>query len=409
MFDDLVPVENYTNNMKNFIGSTFLTPKGGVLTVTKVLGMRKGSTKHGGSHAKFGLHCSICSLDTELWNEDSINAFKINLKRGSIPCGCSHPTHWTEEQYTILTERVCAKLGYEFLGFTYGFKGGSSKLKLRFNETGEICKDTNIKPFINGTSEGAIKGALSLRDSLSLSVEDLVSRYRGKYILPEGASFTREGTTLLMDCEICNADEYPHRIFKTTVGSFLSGNLPCRCNGNYIYTLEDKKYLCKKYVEALGGNCMNLALLKDMRVDSTEVFWTCREGHEVVSKLGILMNGSGCRHCAKGSFKTKQPATFYIVRWYGFCESYLKYGITNLTVMDRVKEQSSKASLDYEILYEFHNKDGQLILDVENSVKSLYGREGVCPKRWLPSGYTETVEDTENNLQLLLSLASVLK
>ncbi|CAL9961113.1 hypothetical protein VPHF99_0060 [Vibrio phage F99] len=71
-----------TKSQQEFIGTTFNTPKGGVLTVTGV----KGISGNGG--ALFWVECSVCSLDEELF-PDRFYSNKRNLETGKVPCGCN--------------------------------------------------------------------------------------------------------------------------------------------------------------------------------------------------------------------------------------------------------------------------------------------------------------------------------
>lgn len=112
----------------------------------------------------------------------------------------------------------------------------------------------------------------------------------------------------------------------------------------------------------------------------------------------------GCSGNVSGFNKSK-PAYLYIVLWYGYGESYLKFGITNQTVSTRVNQQARKSSLDYKILYIFHHESGQHIWDCEKLIKKSVITP-ICSKNLLPDGYTETTEDSPQNLNKLLNIIS---
>lgn len=105
----------------NFIGQTFPTPNGGVLTVVGVVGKS-------GSHKKYGLTCSICSEDKELFPE-LFESRKGSLVNGKVPCGCSKSPNWKPFQVEIIARRLCVDAGYEFLGFPEGYKNQRSKFE----------------------------------------------------------------------------------------------------------------------------------------------------------------------------------------------------------------------------------------------------------------------------------------
>ena len=104
----------------DFIGQTFPTPKGGVLTVVGVVGKSKNGIKI------YSSTCSICSEDKELF-PDLFESPKGSLVKNSIPCGCSKFPQWKPFQATIIARRLCVDAGYEFLGFPDGYKNCYSK------------------------------------------------------------------------------------------------------------------------------------------------------------------------------------------------------------------------------------------------------------------------------------------
>ncbi len=136
------------------------------------------------------------------------------------------------------------------------------------------------------------------------------------------------------------------------------------------------------------------------------MLWLCENNHECKTTVRDFISGKRCKRCAKYGFDPSKSGYFYIVRWYNSETSYLKYGITNKEVLDRIKQQSGKSTLNYNILYTFYSNVGQDVLNVENQVKDIYGRKGFCPKELLPDGFTETVEDTEHNLETIVYLTT---
>lgn len=46
--------------------------------------------------------------------------------------------------------------------------------------------------------------------------------------------------------------------------------------------------------------------------------------------------------------------------------------------------------------------DGKLVADAETHIKT-HLNNGVCPKELLPDGYTETYEDTPENLEYMVN------
>lgn len=98
-----------------FIGSTFPTPKGGVITVIGHNGLV-------GDKSKYICDCSICKEDKDLYPEKFLSP-KKSLMSGSIPCGCSTRVVWKGYQVDVLLERKCKVYGYDYLGFVGDYIG----------------------------------------------------------------------------------------------------------------------------------------------------------------------------------------------------------------------------------------------------------------------------------------------
>lgn len=105
----------------DFIGQTFPTPNGGRLTVVGIADRKSGS-----GNKIYQLTCSICSEDKELFPE-LFESPKGDLVKNQVPCGCSKFPKWRPFQATIITRRLCVVAGYEYLGFSEGYKNQRSK------------------------------------------------------------------------------------------------------------------------------------------------------------------------------------------------------------------------------------------------------------------------------------------
>ena len=128
--------------------------------------------------------------------------------------------------------------------------------------------------------------------------------------------------------------------------------------------------------------------------------WRCKEGHMCTKSrvIDFIKQGKRCGKCCLRGFNRSKPATLYLVRWYGFGEDFLKIGITNQSnFLKRVKGQFSVSKLDYEVLHIWKYPEGFLAEDLESEIKQNMS-VGVCPKSWLPDGYTETLYNTKDNV-----------
>lgn len=105
-----IPESEWTKNQREFVGRTFPTPKGGVLTVVGV------SIEKSNGAAKFICECSMCSADNELFPYN-FSTTKGSLIKGYVPCGCSNKPKWTEEQFNVRIKRECDSRGVHFSRF----------------------------------------------------------------------------------------------------------------------------------------------------------------------------------------------------------------------------------------------------------------------------------------------------
>lgn len=140
-----VDEDKLTKVQKEFINSTFETPKGGTITV---IGVDKSK---GYPYKRYTCECSICSQDKELWPCGSITAEKHKLYKGIIPCGCSKFPKYTEDQLILLIKRKCEIQGYEFLGW-YGtiptYDNKRTRVILYNPATGNTWSTNNITRFL---------------------------------------------------------------------------------------------------------------------------------------------------------------------------------------------------------------------------------------------------------------------
>ncbi|HBN6837435.1 TPA: hypothetical protein L3330_003479 [Vibrio cholerae] len=166
-----------TRLQREFIGTTFDTPKGSVLTVTGVAGKQ-------GSHTLFSLECSICSNDKELF-PDRFTSFKSNLVKGAVPCGCAKNTNWTQSQYEILINRECLERGYEFRGFAGDWKGKNTYLRLHNPINGNTWESTTINNFLNHGGGCPLEAGNKLRTPQSereQKINDVLKVEGGKFV-----------------------------------------------------------------------------------------------------------------------------------------------------------------------------------------------------------------------------------
>ena len=150
--------EECTPSQREFIGTTFPTPKGGVLEVVGCCVERMGRV------ALFKVECSICSADVELF-PDGFRGQKSGLVRGKVPCGCAKSPQWRAHQYKVLVKRECTKRNYKFLGWSGEFVDKKTKLHLHNLDNGNVWNTASINSFLNNGQGCPVAGATTIGTS----------------------------------------------------------------------------------------------------------------------------------------------------------------------------------------------------------------------------------------------------
>ncbi|AUR86263.1 hypothetical protein NVP1084O_056 [Vibrio phage 1.084.O._10N.261.49.F5] len=210
-------------------------------------------------------------------------------------------------------------------------------------------------------------------------------------------------------CSNCSFDIYVKEqvcsgVFTTDATRLKSGSRSCRC-GSFRPNLPQQTLRVQLKLDTLGGEWVGWESEDKYRAKDN-FHCRCPEGHNyTVSVDNFIRHGLRCNSCVKYGFDYNLPAELYITRWYGFGESYLKTGITNSDATYRVYKQSLiNTSMDYELLYRIPFNRGEDAHIVEQEVKRLVGSY-TAPRKRLPSGFSETSEDSVENLNKILSIA----
>lgn len=123
----------------------------------------------------------------------------------------------------------------------------------------------------------------------------------------------------------------------------------------------------------------------------------CMNEHTFTPSIANFQRGKRCPKCANHGYNPLKKGVLYIqkiINQNAFIG--VKFGITKLTVKERMKQQSRVSKFDHEIFYELTLQDGQKILDLENKIKeAMKGKTSYISKEDMPDGYTETVAPSE--------------
>ena len=296
-----------TKSQKDFVGTKFEIPKGGVLTVTGVIGKDKKGP------AIFSLWCSICSIDSELWSAGSISSVKGNLLRGKAPCGCSKNPRWTEEQFRIRVKRECDKRGYTFNGWVNGgFKDNSTKLDLFNPATKNSWQSTSINNFFQGSGDPA-EAVEDIRQARLKDDSVHIQAFIAAGFDEENYSFWRSDRRngrgkknyWYYFCPKCSKDEYVKAglcsgVFESHGGDLKKGHKSCRCSDKYQWKPEHREYQIRKLCDSEKLNFVGWTEEKGYKNNTSKFSWVCSKGHECVTDVGNFLNKEArCNTCRK--------------------------------------------------------------------------------------------------------------
>lgn len=410
----MIPESEWTKGQREFVGSTFPTPKGGVLTVTGVAGKKNGVVL-------FFTSCSICSEDIELWDTCHLTTSKGSLVRGQIPCGCSSSIRWTEKQYGILIKRMCKGRDLVFHGYV---RGNSSErvtqrtcLILEDKQSGRVWDTTNLSNVLTGMCNPKEKRVNRYKQALKRE-KDCITRFTSSGYFLEGTKFSKvQGEPVWnYTCPKCSYDEYVTAgvcsgIFKTTGSDLNSGKRSCRCSKVYYWNTEQREYQINRICKEEGLSFLGWEDEEGYKRPTSKFKWRCKRGCLCSSTVDDFINaGCRCFSCRKkcGSngngfyrHRVKEKDTLYILR---FKEGpYIKVGRT-FNFYKRLPQiaKESKNSLESIEVLATYTSNHETVYKIEQQIHNILDSEGYY--------HTESDWSTETfNLDCQERLSGLLK
>lgn len=401
-----------TKTQKEFIGSQFQINNCGTLTVIDIVRDADGNPEKIGSNVYFHVMCSICNEDKELFPLP-FKSTKSNLTSGNNICGCGKRFKWSEEQNKIRIKRKCSGYNYIFHGWFGDYLGNRTYLDLENPKTGNRWVTCRMDSFLNGVGD-PIEGKDKISEAITLPDEYHINEFH-RAGLSDKFEFWRSDKLdsngykpyWYYTCPLCSTDEYVQNdlcsgVFEANSTDLKSGSKSCRCSKHFRWNKEQREFKLKLLCNDEGGKFCNWE--NTYKNSKSRFKWLCRKEHDCMSSVNDFLSGYRCSECASYGFNPSLPASLYVVLWYGDVGKYLKFGITNREVITRIKEQQREtSSLNYKILYKFHHNNGYIIEQLEKDIKRGFDT-GSCIKEWLPDGYTETIDYTEDNKNRLLEM-----
>lgn len=276
-------------------------------------------------------HCYIkCSIchSDKELFPEPLRVNKYKLRNGQQVCSCGDTYYWNEDQYKIKVGRKCSEVGYTFNGWIGDFNGIDTRLDL-------TCRNNHpYQPTID--------------------------------------QFTGSKKRLCRKCAT-ERNAKKCRMSEGKVSKILKDFLG---DDHMFLRWEDGEY--KNLSSKFYYYCKNED--KDFKIGFINA---------KVSKTGT----PSCCYGYSGGYKEDKVGIFYLSSWRDDCGwGCYKYGISNLDVQERFKQQRRENKLDGKILgyIEFQNGSDAALLEKE--MKKLYKKRSV-PKEFFPDGFTETILD----------------
>ncbi|ECK3406245.1 hypothetical protein FRH79_19395 [Salmonella enterica] len=206
-------------------------------------------------------------------------------------------------------------------------------------------------------------------------------------VLPFDGIYTKVSLT----CKTCN-----HDWATTTIANLRRGKGCPNCK---------KISLSTKKTVSLSSFEDDLNKLEDLKgytycgvvgewkgIFASRVKFSCENKKEWVVNANLVLRGRRCPCCTTwGGYKTAKPGYFYIQKLSGDVDA-VKFGITNVSVKERMSRQKNKSKLDHELVFSHYFEDGSKALKIEKMIKTHFKDQlGAVSRELMTDGFTETL------------------
>lgn len=284
----------------SFIGRTFPTLKGGVLTVKE--------RYTDGRRVKYIYECSICSEDEELFPYGSISSRKEGIMAGNMPCGCAKKRKWTENQNIVRVSRACREMGYIFNGWYGEYKEGNTKLDLYNPRNNNRWFTNTVRNILSGTGDRLENFENTRLSNIKDDQEHIRNFHKAgftesyKFWRSERVSNRGYKDYWYYTCPICSNDEYVQNgvcsgVFESILGTLKLGRKSCRCGRTYQWSQEQREYrinkiCCEEELTFIGWKDP-----EGYKNNKSKMLWLCSEGHPCETNTDSFLYGIRCNTC----------------------------------------------------------------------------------------------------------------
>lgn len=339
-----------------------------------------------GKNRIYHIKCSVCSKDKELF-PNHFKSARPSFKRGNVCCGCSKNYKYNSEQLKVLLKRKAEelKVSINLLGDSLEKE---SPIIFYCCDKSE-GKETTVRRFLHKTS-----CYCSHKDEhwrTGQTKKHLEEVYKGQY---DNFKFNKITGLWDFECSTCKYDEFVMAglcsgVFSASSSRLSKTKIPvCRCATAPILTPDQNLYRC---VKTSGEGYEVTGYEEPYKGVYTLIGFVCPKGNKNIATVMSFLTGRRCTCCTDSGFNKSKDGSLYVVKWEHISGiNFLKYGITNRDIEERIKEQYREASegFSYEILKVFRGS-GEDVSGIERKIREEVGGRYASPYLF-PDGWTET-------------------
>lgn len=341
--------------------------------------------------------CSVCSKDGDAYCTSNLSTLK-NPK--SYCCPCSKGYKYSEQEFIRRVERLFKNTYHgnlKFLGWAEKYKGSKTRLKV-YNIPEGFCSTsvTLNHLFCKGYTDTILRSKRLRSANIIQDDKYFLDKLQEKVGIPTGVTLKRLGTrdSWLYICKVCENDPIAkgggRKSFKTLMSNLLMGKTPCRCSKAHKYNPLEWKIRSQNRIDGVGHF---------KTLEGRYFTWVCYKGHE---NRTFKTNESKpvCSTC------NVSENWLYLTRWrLPSGKSFLKFGITRLSELPRrIKSQERKTEAVFEeVELSLYYPSRDLAYKYETIIKEKLDTRYVS-KRDFGDGYTETLEDNQENIKFIANL-----
>lgn len=334
------------------------------------------------------------------------SATKVMDDRGCPSCAKesrTEATKLTEETALTNVSAKCETLNYDFLGWVGGeWAGYYTKMILRCQKHDHTWETTSYGSFVKGTAKGCVKCRLEKSnktrgydpEKYEAKIAELCKGRDIEFLGWFGGECKNSHSRMILKCikhntvwdttTYTNFIRRPNMACEECINEKMASERKMPEDVAIARAIDAAKILGDQYtVVGFDGGYKNNQF-KNLVI-------RCKYHGEYRVKLGNHLNGKGCRCCAETGYQTNKPGHFYIQKLTGDIEA-IKYGITNLSPEERMKQQNRKSVLKHELIFSQRFEDGRIAFEIERIIKRHFkGVNGYVPKTIMEDGHSETL------------------